>query len=373
MKLYPKLRFTLTINFLILCIGCSSDDTLQEENREGVAITIIGEDLNAVYQYDYDSASDIGIQTNLSTELGISNNYLTLRQLNNTLSFFTYANNAISLFQKDLASGGIKTFPEFYGITDERSLIWGLNNETSVYFGLYKPFGSTNLALRIVDLGNFQGFDVSLEFGIEQLFEPLYSDGRLYITYRSGIGEYKIVVYDTDKDIISKTFEFGAVPPSILITDLGDVAIFTRGENKNTLLELFDSSNLIRIKKMELELEQSLATGPINAYLEGDKLYYQYAYTQPFQIVNGPAILDITTGNNTILNVLGIINDLNEQNGFSIQPVIGQYLYSQNLFAISYAQLNEDEAALGGFILVGLDGNLLVHKSLNFVPTYFVE
>jgi hypothetical protein len=154
---------------------------------------------------------------------------------------------------------------------------------------------------------------------------------------------------------------------------LGDLAIFTRDDNENTFLELFDSSNLISISKTELELDQSFATGPINAYLEGDKLYYQYAYPQPFQIVRGPAIFDIATGNNTILNVLGIINDLNEQNGFSIQPVIGQYVSAQNLFAISYVLQNETETALGGFILVDLDGNVVAQKSLNFIPTYFVE
>ncbi len=373
MVLKTKFRIALLVYSALICTACSSDNAFQDENIEGIAITIIGEDLNTVYQYDYESATDLGIQTNLSTELGINNNYLTLRQLNNTMSFFTYSNNAISLYQKDLVSGGITTFPEFYGITSERSLIWGLNTEESVYFGLYKPLGSTNLALRVVGLADFEGFDVSLEFGIDQLFEPLYSNGKLFMTYRSGGGDYKIVVYDTDQNKTIKNFEFGSTKPSILITDVGNLAVFTQNENENTFLELFDDANLLSLSKTELEFDQPFSAGPINAALSDNKLYYQYTYPQPSQVEKGPAMLDISTGENTILDVLGIIDKVKEENGYVVKTLFGQYLSSKNIFAISFVLPNGTEAELGGFILVGLDGTVLAQKNLNFIPTYFVQ
>lgn len=368
-------RFHSGVLWCILFIvsACSSDDMDFQEMPKDFKVTLIGEDLSSVYQYDYDHATNQGIQTNLSTELGVSNSYLTLRQLNETLSFFSFSNNAISLFQKDLITSKVKTYPEFYNITAERSLVWGLTNEDSVYFGLFKPFGSTNLALRVVGIPDFEGFDVSLELAIDQLFEPLYSNGKLFIIYRTGSGDHKLVVYDTDVDSIRKTIDFGRLKPSVLISDEGNLAVFTQNENENTVLELFDGANLESLTKMELQFDNPFATGPINGALVGDNLFYQYNYQQPSEIINGPAIFNITTGSNTILDILGIINKLREEMGMEVQPLLGQYLPAIDLFAISYILPNGTEMEPGGFLLISTDGNLQVQKNLNFVPTYFVE
>lgn len=368
-------RFHLGILWCILSLGaaCSSDDMILKEDLKDFDVTLIGEDLNSVYQYDYAHATREGVQSNLSREMGISNSYLTLRQLDKTVSFFTFSNNAISLFQKDLVTEAVATYPEFYNITSERSLVWGMTNEDSVYFGLYKPFGSTNLALRVVGLSNFEGIDVSLEFAIDQLFEPIYSNGTLFISYRTGSGNHKIVAYDTDAAAIHKTFNFGRVKPSVLITDKGNLAVFTQNENENTFLELFDGANLKSLTKMELEFDQPFATGPINGALVGDNLYYQYTYPQPYEISKGPAIFNSTTGSNRVLDILGIIHNLEEAIGMEVQPIHGQYLKAIDLFAISYSLPNGTESEIGGFILISTDGNLLVQRNLNFVPTYFVE
>jgi hypothetical protein len=85
-------------------------------------------------------------------------------------------------------------------------LVWGINDENSVYFGLYKPLGSTNLTLRVVSLAEMQGFDISLEFGIDRLYEHLYDNGNLFITYLTGNENYKLIIYNADANAIVKTF-----------------------------------------------------------------------------------------------------------------------------------------------------------------------
>ncbi|RRQ49923.1 hypothetical protein DZC72_04885 [Maribacter algicola] len=349
------------------------DSTENPTIDEAINLTLIGEDLDKVYQYDYNSETDEGLQTDLSSELGISNDYLTLRQLNDKLSFFSLSNGAISLYQKDLVSSGITTYPEFYTITSERSLVWGLSSENSVYFGLYKPFGSTNLALRIVDLQTLEGFDIAIEFGIDQLFQPLYHDGKLVITYRKGNEDYKIILFDTQTDDIVKTFELGGSKPSVLITEEGELGIFTKENNENTFLELFDMENLLNISVRELQFDQSFPTGPINGKLMGDKLYYDYVYQQPFSLSKGPAIFDISTGTNTVLDLSGTIEKLNSEKSLDIQPILGQYLPDKNVFAISYILPNGEIDEPGGFLLLSTEGKLRAQKNLNFVPTYFVD
>ncbi|MDC6390863.1 hypothetical protein PP182_19415 [Maribacter sp. PR1] len=367
-------RFRVFFVFIVVLLtACNKDEVENQSIDEVINLTVIGEDLENVYQYDYNSGTEEGFQTNLSSELGISNNYLTLRQLDDKLSFFTLSNGAVSLFEKDLVTSSITTYPEFYNNSFERSLVWGLSNEISVYFGLYKPFGSTNLALHIVNLEDLQGFDIALEFGIDQLFQPLYRDGTLVLTYRSGNGDYKIILFDTEKDVIAKTFEFGSSNPSILITEEGNLAIFTQNDNENSFLELFDMINLIRISKNELQFDQPFPTGPINGKLKDNKLFYEYTYPQPFSLVRGPAIFDTSTGSNTVLDLLGIVEKLNREKDMDIQPIIGQFLPDKNLFAISYVLPNGAINEPGGFLLISTDGMLRAHKNLEFVPTYFVE
>ncbi|WP_339652938.1 hypothetical protein [uncultured Maribacter sp.] len=356
-----------------LLFSCSNDDVQETENIQDLNLTIIGEDLQDVYQYNFESLNNIETQINLSSELGIQNNYLTLREFEGSLSFYSFSNGAISLTQKNLATGRITSFPDFYTISAERSLVWGINDENSVYFGLYKPLGSTNLTLRVVSFTDMQGFDISLEFGISSLFEPLYDNGNLFITYLTGSENYKLLVYNVNAKAIVKTFEFGKEKPSFLITDLGDLAVFTQDVSNNTKFELFDPFSFLSISNSMLPIPLSFPAGPINGSIVKEKLYYQYVNTQPFEIENGPAFLDLNSGDNTILDIVGLINKVNNDEGILIRPLFGQYLSDINLFAISYALQNAVGEEIGGFLLVSLDGNLVVKRNLKFLPTHFVE
>ena len=368
-----KRQIILVLFAAIILFSCSNDNIQETENIQDFNLTIIGEDLQDVYQYDYESVNNTGTQTNLSSELGIQNNYLTLREFEGSLSFYSFSNNAISITQKNLATGRITNFPNFYTISAERSLVWGINDENSVYFGLYKPLGSTNLTLRVVSLAEMQGFDISLEFGIDTLYEPLYDNGNLFITYLTGNENYKLIIYNADANAIVKTFEFGKEKPSFLITDLGNLAIFTQDGNGNTNLELFDTLNFLSISTSIFSMTQPFKVGPINGAIVNEKLYYQYVYTQPFEIENGPAFLDLTSGDNRILDIIGLINKVNDDEGIIIRPLFGQYLSDINLFVISYALQNAIGEEIGGFLLVSLDGNLVVQRNLAFLPTHFID
>ena len=365
--------FTIVFFISSLLLSCSIDSEQETENIQDFNLTIIGEDLQEVYQYNYESRNNAGTQINLSSELGIKSNYLTLREFKGSLSFYSFSNGAISLTQKNLATGKITSFPDFYTTSAERSLVWGINDENSVYFGLYKPLGSTNLALRVVPFADMQGFDISLEFGISKLFEPLYDNGNLFISYLTGSGNYKLLVYNIKVKAVVRTFDFGKKKASFLITDLGDLAVFTQDASNGTNLELFDTLNFISIANFWLSNSLAFAAGPINGAIVNEKLYYQYVNTQPFEIESGPAVLDLNSGDNMILDIVGLINKVNEDEEISIRPLFGQYLTGINLFAISYALKNQVGEEIGGFLLVCIDGDLVVQRNLEFFPTYFVD
>lgn len=366
----------LLILLLVLNVACSSDDAdldTEETQIKPIRIQAIGGDNEAIYQYSNDGSQDIGETTNLSTELGLGSQYLTLRQVGNTLSFYTFNQGKFSLRQKDVSTGAVETYIDFYTNTTARSIVWGTNNEETVFFGYYNPQGTTNLAIQNVALDNLEGSDLSLEFNIEQLYQPLYHDGKLYITYKDSTLEYKISVYDTTTFALIQTLEYGTTSPSILIDVNGDLAIFKFGNTPTVRLEYRDVNTLGIFKEQDFELNQRFLPGPMNAELKDGKLYYGYEYSQPFELLVGPAVLDIATGENQPLDLIGVINEVETTEEISTYVVWQQYNAIQDVFFVSYGTYGLGSNLTGGILVLSPDGTLLKNVNLPFVPSYFVK
>ena len=62
-----------SVCFIFLMSSCSKDNVVEQSIEEAIDLTLIGEDLDKVYQYDYNSETGEGFQTDLSNELGITN------------------------------------------------------------------------------------------------------------------------------------------------------------------------------------------------------------------------------------------------------------------------------------------------------------
>lgn len=362
--------------FIFFLSACSNDDMDMEETETSdkpISINAIGADGSAIYLYSNDGTQEEGTTTNLSSELGLGSDYLTLRQVGKTVSFYTFSQGKFSLFQKDVATGGVQTYVDFYTNTAARSIVWGTNDQETVFFGYYNPEGTTNLAIQNVGLDNLQGSDLSLEFNIDRLYQPLYHDGKLYITYRNSALEYKISVYDTLTFSLVQTLEYGTDAPSILIDGNGNLAVFKFKNTAAVSLEIRDVDTLAILETMDFELNQRFQPGPLNAELKDGKLYYGYEYSQPFNLQIGPAVLDIATGENQILDLLGVLNQIESSEEITTYVVWQQYDASQDVFLVSYGSYNESPILTGGMLVLSPDGRLINTIELPFVPTYFVK
>lgn len=372
------MRASTVLLFLILLVGvaCSKDDSVfgeEDAKNEPISILAVGGDGQAIYQYSNDGNQDVGETISLSEELGLGSQYLTLRQVGSTLSFYTFDQGNFSLLQKDFSTGAVQTYIDFYTNTSARSIVWGINNEDSVFFGYYNPQGTTNLAIQNIALDNFQGSDLSLEFNINQLYQPLYHDGKLYVTYKNSALEYKISVYDTATFALIQTLEFGMDSPSLLIDGKGDLAIFKFGSTSTVSLEFRDVDTLLILEELDFELNQRFLPGPMNAELRDGKLYYGYEYSQPFDLQVGPAVLDVITGENKLLDLLGVINQIEATQEIATYVVWQQYDAVQDVFFVSYGIYNDSNTLSGGLLVLSSNGALLNNIVLPFVPTYFVK
>jgi len=366
--------YLLFIFFSCFFLSCSKeDDTITTSVQEDVSFQLVGVNADAVFQYNYNGAQASGIETNLTDEVGVRPNYLTLRQSGSTLSFYSFSAGKFSLFQKNVATGEVQNYEDFYTDSTDRSIVWGTNNDTSVFFGFFNPQGTTNLAIRAIALNTLKGTDLSLEFNIDKLYPPLYNNGKLFITYRTKTLAYKIAVYNTETNMLEQTLEFGNAIPSILINDMGDLAVLKFFEDSETRLTILDFDTLQKVQEFSFSLGQQFNPGPINAKLIGAKLYYEFEYSQPFSIDRGPAIYDLTKNTNTIIDLPNVITQVEQENGNSIYIAGEQYDADKGVFLVSYGTLNNDNQIRGGAMVISDSGELLNNVSLNFLPVYFIE
>lgn len=368
-----KLKLFLLLGILLVD-GCSKDAISNNEEDSIIpSFIVIGEDLDFAYEYRYNGLTDKGEIKSLSEELGVFSDYLTLRQSETSLAFYSFSSGSFSLARKNIISGNSERFQNFYTNTGERSILWGINTENTVFFGFYAPVGTANLGILAVDLNGVLVEEFILENNILNLYQPLYGNGKLFITFRDSMGNYKIVVFNTNTRQVVKTLQFEKAAPAILFDDFGDLAVVRPVVGLDAALEVYDFNTLEIKKQFPITLNQTFVAGPLSGILNNNKLYYSYAYSQPFSLSSGPAVLDIAQNSNVIIDLLSLVDNLESELGKTIIPISQGYSKFQNVFFVGYGILNNGERVEGGVLIISASGELLKNIAIPFAPTYFVK
>ncbi|MDT0606139.1 hypothetical protein [Croceitalea rosinachiae] len=372
-KEYQKMRLKTSVwaVFALLAMGCSSDDNVIQEQEETpiASFQVIGEDANSVFQYAYNAENETEEFINLTTEIGVSTGYLTLRQIDEFLSFYSFSQGAFSLDIKNIRSGAVANYVDFYVDGPERSLVWGTNTLTNVFFGYFQPGSSRVLGLQDVEIQNQQSVDVTIDFDINLLFQPILFDEKVYISFLDNKGNYKLTVYDTTTKTLGTILNFDTTPISILIDETGNLAVVKNGANAT--IELYDADSLFFISMVELGFNSSFSPGPLDgAVLQNNKLYYPLPFVQPARFSAGPAIFDLETQENFAIDLVAIADTVEEEIGKRITISTQVFSSSKNRFFVGYALL--ETAIEGGVLQISTDGELISNTSFPFFPTDIV-
>ena len=366
-------------NFLpflaLLFFSCSSDDSdnpVQEEETEisASSFTVIGQDLENVYQFDYDASSDQGQLTNLTLEFNINRDYLTLREVEDLLSFYYFAGGAFSLFTKDVRTGESTVYTDFFSNNPGQSVAWGINSKSNVYFGFFGPFGERNLGILDVEFVGDLGQDVAIDEDVDFVFQPLLFQNKIYFVYRNNQGEYKFTFYDTLNRTAGEILDFGNVPISFLFDEFGELAIVKNGADAT--LEFYDANSLEFLESRDLNFNTAFSPGPVDgAVIKGNTLYYAFPYVQPAKFSAGPASFDLSAQENTVIDFLSIASEVEQELGQSIGLTVQIYDAREDIFFVAYEVL--DQSARGGILQIGATGELVSNVATTFVPTYIVR
>lgn len=361
--------------FVILLISCSKDGVSDKE-EENVTIPdfkLIGEDAQYIYQYTYKGSLSQGTQINLTQSLGVPPNYLTIRQVSEVLSFYSFSSGSFSVLQQNVATGQSNAYPNFYSISDERSIIWGTNSEDLLFLGYFSPIGSNNFGLRTIDPVTGQSTDISIALNIDKAYDPLYYQQRLILSYRGADDNYYITVFNTETRTIMQTFDLNSDIPNILIDELGNLGIISGKENNTFAYQVYDIESLILINEVYFSLNKYLAPGPLKGSIYENTLYYSNFYAQPSSVPFGPAYFDFVLDNNVVIDMISIVRQVEEETQFSIDLTAMQYIASAEVFVMGYGNIDNANTIVGGILIIAKDGTLLERIEVPFAPTYFIK
>ena len=367
-----KLKKAIFFFGIIMLLGCSSDDEgPQEEQTVSIGdFTVIGEDADNVYLFDFNGNTEQGERTDLTAELNVTPNYLTLRETGDLLSFYFFSQGAFSLVFRDIRTGASATYTDFFANSEGRSVAWGINNESNVLFGFFGPPGTRNFGIQDVDLRNFIGLDTAIDVDIDFVFQPVLFGNRAFFAYRNNNGDYKFTYYDLDQQVGGPILNFEDVPISFLITASDDIAIIKNGFDAS--IEVYDPSSLALLETHPLGFNTGFSAGPVDgAVFDGSVLYYAFPYVQPSKFAAGPALFDLEKQENQLLDFFGIADGVEQELGSTIGLTVQIYDPLKEVFLVGYEIL--DQSATGGVLQIDKGGELIANTVIDFVPTYFIR
>jgi hypothetical protein len=363
---------------LIICLllfACNSDDLASPDNsaQEIPNFKAVGEDLENIFQFNYNAESKDGELINLTTASSIVYNYLTLRQIDDVLTFFSFEAGSFSAVQQNAYSGINNFIENFYTVSNERSVTWGTVSNSHLIMGYFSPNGSPNFGVRTINISSGNTIDQIIEFNIDRVYEPLVYNDRLFLTFLDFQDNYKVVVFNTETQGVIKTFNFGEEIPSIFIDDIGDLNIIRGINDFDYTYSKYDFETFNLLEESPFTLNRFFAPGPLDAYIKNNKLHYMHFFVQPSELVFAPAVYDFAGSDSKILDMVGIVQMVEADLEQNIGLTSFGYDPASNTFLVGFAFSSTTSTLTGGTLIIDSNGTLLRTVELPFVPTYFIK
>ncbi len=369
-------NFFLLVFVLFLC-GCSNDSPSSGTDNPLVSVVpdfkVLGADLSNMYQFNYSADAESGQTVNLTSENAIGNQFLTLRQVEEVLTFYTFAFGSFSAIQRNLETGEFRTLQDIYTVQDDRSVIWGANSGETIFFGYYSPQGSRNFGMRSIDITSRETVDIAIEDNVQNVYEPLYYKGKLFVAYRDLNGNNVVAVFDTTNSELIRSWDFGGSNASFFIEAAGDIAVITNVAGNEYRQTIYDFDTLDAKSEDGFIVERFFAPGPLEAELVADRLYYLNFEASPSSVPYSPAIFDFIRDENIILDLFGIVQQLEQELGKNISFTSYRYLPSGRVFLFGYTVDFNGGTFNGGIMVISEQGELLENIETPFVPIYFIK
>ncbi len=356
-----------------IVIGCNSDDDVQPEvpNLSVLDFRVIGEDLQSIYQYNYDIDPAKQETINLTQENMVSRGYLILRQIDELLSFYSFSSGQFSAILRDAATGESRLVENFYAANPERSVTWGINSDEQIFMGYLSQGLPRNLGVRTIDIDTGDARDKTHINDVNRVFGPLYYQGRLILTYLDGSAEFHVAIIDTSLEEVQLTLDYGDAIPCVFTDDQGNIVVLADKGDRQFDFFIYDSQSLDLVDTRSFTLNEFFGPGSVPVKLIDDKLFFRDQYVQPSPVVFGPGIYDFANGAESGIDMISISQQLTGELGTIVD--ITDFDVQNGFFLVSYANLSAVGNPEGGILIISEESVVLDHIRLEFSPTLFVH
>lgn len=368
------LRIICLFALMAIAGSCSRDDGPPiEEALQLPDFLAIGEDTEQVFQMSFEGNGKTVAFSSLTEKINLSNRYLTHRQIGTLLTFFYFRAGAFGVIQHDMLSGESRELGEVFRLDGDQSVIWGTNTEDAIIMGYYAPIGSGNYQIRKINIESRDESELTIAFNANNVFDPLYHNGHLFLTYVDSNGEYRVSIVETETFTILQAMEFGQAVPTLAITGDEQLAIITGGNINSYILSVYEPAAFTLLWSQAFQVDRFFDPGPLDARLEDEILYYIHYFPQPSTSLFGPAFYDFSTGMGSILDMNGIHSRMETELGENIELTAVRYFPQKATFGVGFYYDSGDTGIQGGIMMISRNGQLLETVSVPFAPTYILR
>jgi len=363
----------ILLAFWLCCLGCSDDDpgdilieveeTVSQENFP--AFSFLTTTQEGIQQYVFDVATQTGSLSNLSIQEGVSPFANNAFIANNVAGL--YFQNQVWL--KNLETGNIVSGENFFSQTDDIFNNWTVNSTTTVYTGFH-------------DGGAFENFNVRAQ-NIVTNTQTEFNIGNIGQSAPATFGNNHLIFHNNfSSGSNGPVATLGLINTEInasvgLITLEGDLVIGSIFGQNN---DVFVFSTEDRYHRFDLSTFNLIETFPTSfrAALNGreglnnNQIFYTFIQPQPSILDASPAVYNLTTNTNTIVDIITSFQTIQEERLYtSIQPTDMQYSAIEEAWIVGYS-FSSITGSGGGVFKIDLSGSILAEIQLDVAPDTLV-
>ncbi|WP_299765658.1 hypothetical protein [uncultured Dokdonia sp.] len=359
--------YTLVLSAVMLCSCSDTDDTAMILPEEATNSLPDFSFLNfstqgAVLQYQFDVSTQTGIISNLTVSNGISPFIQRVHESGDVAGM--YSGNEVWL--KNLRTDRVVSAMNFFSEGENEIRNWTINSETTVFSGLHDSSNFDNFTVRVIDLDT--NIVTTIPVGdIGQTVEAVYQDDHLVFYENREIDagnlQSKLVFVNTNimESLGIQLFENRSIN-GFVFGESNDVFVFFN----NATYTRFDLASFAALDTGNSSLPVQLNGSEI---VFDSKIYYVRAFPEPTVLDPLPAIYDITTQEETVIDVTPALEMLASENEWTnLTRTTIDYSVVTNSWLIGYSYTDATGTAKGGVAKFSNEAELLVNLEVTDHP-----
>ncbi len=346
-------------SLLVFIFSCSNDDDVvvnsENENVTLSNFSIISEDNEAFYEYQFEEASQLGIENNLTTQEGINRQAFLIHRNESVFGFYNQGNALI----KDFSTEQLRFVDDFGGQAGEERI--AARNDTETLAILYNIANTNEIYVRVIDVLTTTQFDIALGT-LSTVLQLFVKEDTVYVVHNE---QNQSTVFTVNKTTQSLGEEILLDGPTsgLVFTDTSSILLFDFSGNYSEYT--IDGLEFIRQGNSNF-----IPDNAVTAKYRNGVVYSQFPYPQPNFFSVGPAAYNLNAGTEVTIDVAAIFTEYTtlDANTESLRPVHFDYDVSNDLWIVAFEAETNTGASRYGYFVINEAEEILSETALPRLP-----